>query len=103
MIGYGVASRSMVYYPPVNDFTSAEQNPIDPSFDGRSVFRQVISPVYFFLHGEFGDELDNLDSRIISMKSLFYILYFIFFLEKLIEMLDGRWQHMLYSLVICCL
>ena len=70
MIGYGVASRSMVYYPPINNFTSAEQNPIDLSFDGRSVFRQVISPVYFFLYGEFSDELDNLDSRVIIIKSL---------------------------------
>ncbi len=62
MIGYGVASRSMVYYPIVNNFTTATGGFIDTSFDGRAVFRQILYPVYYFLHGEFDDELANLDS-----------------------------------------
>ena len=73
MIGYGVASRSMVYYPLINGFTTESDGLINPSFDGRSVFRQVIAPVYFFLHGEFGNELDNLDSR--SIRYPFVHLY----------------------------
>ncbi|CAF2356522.1 unnamed protein product [Rotaria sp. Silwood2] len=63
MIGYGVASRSMVYYPTVNNFTTEAGGSIDNSFDGRSVFRQIIYPVYYFLYGDFSDELANLDSN----------------------------------------
>ncbi|CAF3348541.1 unnamed protein product [Rotaria sp. Silwood1] len=63
MIGYGVASRSMVYYPRANNFTMETGGSIDNSFDGRSVFRHIIYPVYYFLYGDFGDELTNLDSN----------------------------------------
>jgi hypothetical protein len=62
MIGYGVASRSMVYYPVVNNFTIATGGSIDTSFNGRSVFHQILYPVYYFLHGGFDSELTNLDS-----------------------------------------
>jgi len=62
MAGYGVASRSMAYYPKVNNFTTATGGFIDTSFDGRSVFRQIAYPVYYLLYGEFGKELDNLNS-----------------------------------------
>ncbi len=62
MIGYGVASRSMVYYPTANGFTTATGGSIDTSFNGRAVFRQVLYPVYYFLYGQFTTELANLDS-----------------------------------------
>jgi hypothetical protein len=62
MIGYGVASRSMVYYPIANGFTTETGGPIDISFDGRDVFRQILSPVYYLLYGEFGNETTSLDS-----------------------------------------
>jgi len=68
MAGYGVASRSMVYYPIVNNFTTETDGPIDASFDGRSVFRHIAYPVYYLLYGEFGTELDDLDSM--SMNSI---------------------------------
>ncbi len=61
MAGYGVASRSMVYYPIVNNFTTETGGAIHASFDGRAVFRQVIYPVYYLLYGQFGNELQNLD------------------------------------------
>jgi len=62
MIGYGVSSRSMVYYPIVNNFTTATGGLIDTSFDGRSIFRQIIYPVYYLMYGEFDDQLSDLDS-----------------------------------------
>lgn len=65
MAGYGISSRSMAYYPIVNNFTTETGGPIDNSFDGRSVFRQIIYPVYYFLHGDFSNELNNLDSMYI--------------------------------------
>ncbi|CAF0878333.1 unnamed protein product [Adineta steineri] len=58
MAGYGVASRSMVYYPNANLFNETST---DISFDGRSIFRQIVYPVYYLMYGEFGKELDNLD------------------------------------------
>ncbi len=61
MIGYGVASRSMVYYPIANNFTTETGGPIDATFDGRGVFREILSPVYYLLYGEFGNETDSLD------------------------------------------
>ncbi|CAF4602097.1 unnamed protein product [Rotaria sp. Silwood1] len=63
MIGYGVASRSMVYYPRANNFTMETGGSIDNSFDGRSVFRHIAYPVYYLLHGEVGDERTSLDSN----------------------------------------
>ena len=62
MIGYGVASRSMVYYPIANNFTTETNGTIYVDFDGRDVFRQILSPVYYLLYGEFGNETTNLDS-----------------------------------------
>jgi len=70
MTGYGVASRSMAFYPDYNGFTTQEDDPIDNSFDGRSVFHYIASPVYFMLYGEFGGELEKLDSK---QKFLFFI------------------------------
>ncbi|CAF3332873.1 unnamed protein product [Rotaria sp. Silwood1] len=63
MIGYGVASRSMVYYPRANNFTMETGGSIDNSFDGRSVFRHIAYPVYYLLHGEVGNERTSLDSN----------------------------------------
>ncbi|CAF1409001.1 unnamed protein product, partial [Rotaria sp. Silwood1] len=59
MSGYGVASRSLVYYPNADKFN---QSNIDTSFDGRSVFRQITYRVYYLMYGEFGTELSNLDT-----------------------------------------
>ncbi|CAF1688055.1 unnamed protein product, partial [Adineta ricciae] len=63
MIAYGVASRSMVYYPKANGFTTDTGGLIDTRFDGRSIFRNVIYPVYYFLYGEFDNELMSLDGH----------------------------------------
>jgi hypothetical protein len=61
MAGYGVASRSMVYFPVANNFTTETGGVIDNSFDGRSVFRYIAYPVYYLLYGQFGYELQSLD------------------------------------------
>ncbi|CAF3724742.1 unnamed protein product [Rotaria sordida] len=62
MIAYGIASCSMVYYPKANNFTTETNGSIDTSFDGRSVFRNILYPVYYLLYGQFGTQLDNLDN-----------------------------------------
>jgi hypothetical protein len=64
MIGYGVASRSMAYYPNSDLFN----DPVDTAFDGRSIFRQIIYPVYYLMYGQFGNELSNLDRKYTSQK-----------------------------------
>ena len=56
MLGYGISSRSMVYYPNADKFNTST------AFDGRSVFRQIAYPVYYLIYGEIQDELANLDS-----------------------------------------
>ena len=73
MIAYGVASRSMVYYPVVNGFTTYPNNSIDTTFDGRDVFRQILYPVYYFLYGVLDDELANLNSMLINVLVILYI------------------------------
>jgi len=80
MIGYGVASRSMVYYPIVNGFTTATGGSIDTSFDGRNVFRQILYPVYYFLYGEFLHELENLDSMYMGYN--YDCMYYKLFLKR---------------------
>lgn len=74
MIGYGVSTRSMAYYPKENAVVSRGNYPIDPSFDGRNVFRQILYPVYYLMYGEFGTEMSNLDSKRIGENSI-YNLY----------------------------
>ena len=66
MTAYGVASRSMVYYPNADLFNT------DTSFDGRSVFRQIAYPVYYLLYGEIDNELANLDGRIYFYKKILF-------------------------------
>jgi hypothetical protein len=58
MIAYGVASRSMVYYANSDIFNTTT------AFDGRSVFRQIIYPVYYLMYGNFDNEFSNLDGKI---------------------------------------
>jgi hypothetical protein len=65
MAGYGVASRSMVYYPVANNFTTETGGTIDTSFDGRSVFRQIAYPVYYLMYGSTDPEFATLDSMYI--------------------------------------
>ena len=69
MTGYGVASRAMTYYPNANGFTRADGGPIDNSFDGRSVFRYIIYPVYYMMYGQISTELEHLDSMYIRCHS----------------------------------
>jgi hypothetical protein len=69
MAGYGVASRSMVYYPKENDFTTATNGSVDTNFTGRSIFRNIAYPVYYLMYGEFGNELENLDGMYINIIS----------------------------------
>jgi hypothetical protein len=61
MIAYGVASRSMAYYPNADKLNITN---FDTAFDGRSIFRQIIYPVYYLMYGQFGNELSNLDGKI---------------------------------------
>jgi hypothetical protein len=77
MIGYGVASRSMVYYPVANGFTTATGGTIDTSFDGRSVFHQILYPVYYMMYGQIDNELAALNSMYVRCNSV-YILCLIF-------------------------
>lgn len=58
IIGYGVASRSMAYYPDPNRFVG---NPTNTSFDSRIMLRQIIYPVYYMLYGDASGERFNLD------------------------------------------
>ncbi len=73
MIAYGVASRSMVYYPVANNFTTATGGFIDTSLGGRNVFRQIIYPVYYMMYSEIDKELATLDSMYARCNSI-YIL-----------------------------
>lgn len=69
MAAYGVASRSMY------SFTTETI-----SFDGRSIFRNIIYPIYYFMYGSFGNELSALDGK---KKRLFlsrYIYIYICFI-----------------------
>ncbi|CAF1094081.1 unnamed protein product [Adineta steineri] len=59
MTGYGVASRSMVYY---SNPTLFNDTTTDTSFDGRSIFRQIIYPVYYLMYGQMGNELTDLNT-----------------------------------------
>ncbi|CAF4055197.1 unnamed protein product, partial [Adineta steineri] len=59
MTGYGVASRSMVYY---SNPTLFNDTTTDTSFDGRSIFRQIIYPVYYLMYGQMGNELTDLQT-----------------------------------------
>lgn len=77
MTGYGVSSRSMVYYANPDIFTD-----IDTSFNGRSIFRQIAYPVYYLMYGETGDELADLDSKVAVFfheKDNIYTANFFFF------------------------
>ena len=60
MLGYGVASRSMFYNLYKPDFYPYN---ISQGFDGRSVFRDIVYPVYYLLHGTVQTELTNLDRK----------------------------------------
>ena len=62
MVGYGVASRTMYNYnedPDVDDLT----------FDGRSVFRHIIYPVYYLMYGSMDSELTALDRENFSLEN----------------------------------
>ena len=97
MIGYGVASRSMAFYPTINGFTTQSDGFIDTRFDGRSVFRQVFYPVYYLLFGEFRYELDALDSECMHCCSLLCAqLVCVCVCGQVTRMLAGR------SLLTCC-
>ena len=52
MIAYGVASRAMYSYN--NDALS---------FDGRSIFRNIIYPTYYLLYEHLENELADLDGK----------------------------------------
>ena len=88
MTGYGVSSRSMVYYANPDIFTD-----IDTSFNGRSIFRQIAYPVYYLMYGETGDELADLDSKVAVFfheKDNIYTANFFFFV--VIEAPDAGWS-----------
>lgn len=53
MTAYGVASRTMFNYTP--------SEPLQ--FDGRSIFRNLIYPIYYLMYGNISGELGYLDSE----------------------------------------
>ncbi|CAF4117301.1 unnamed protein product [Rotaria sp. Silwood2] len=59
IIAYGVASRTMYNYN--NDILS---------FNGRSIFRNIIYPTYYLLYGNVGNELNELDANSDSSTSI---------------------------------
>ena len=69
MAGYGVASRSMVYYPKENDFTPASGVAVDTNFTARSIFRNIAYPVYYLMYGEFQTQLEDLDGMHMNIIS----------------------------------
>ena len=52
MVAYGVASRAMYQYT---------DQPL--TFDGRSMFREILYPTYYLMYGNIGDELTALQGR----------------------------------------
>ena len=54
MTGYGVASRAMYNF-------NADEDLDDLTFDGRSVFRHILYPVYYLMYGSQDDELEALN------------------------------------------
>jgi hypothetical protein len=52
MIAYGVTSRAMYIY-----------NNITISFDGQSIFRNILYPTYYLMYGNVGNELTSLDGK----------------------------------------
>jgi hypothetical protein len=52
MTAYGVASRTMYNYN--NDTLS---------FDGRSIFRNILYPTYYLMYGNLDNELSDLDGK----------------------------------------
>ena len=60
MAGYGVASRSMVFYPHKEDYVPYNAS---RGFDGRSILRDIAYPVYYLMYGELSGELHNLDRK----------------------------------------
>ena len=70
MIAYGVASRSMAYYP------NSEFNQYDISFDGRSIFRQIVYPVYYLMYVDMGNETTYLDGN--EIISIYFDKIFVF-------------------------
>ncbi len=67
MIGYGVASRSMY------NFNNATDTNDDLTFDGRSIFRHLLYPIYYFMYGSIDGELSALDRRNFYFKLNFLI------------------------------
>jgi hypothetical protein len=57
MIGYGVSSRSMYNFSVNGTDTSIL------TFDGRSIFRNILYPVYYFMYGSMGGEFTALDGN----------------------------------------
>ena len=71
MTAYGVASRAMF---------SSQYNLL--TFDGRSIFRQLIYPTYYLMYGNVGVELEQLDGKLKRKKNFFSFSHFIFFSNK---------------------
>jgi len=69
MTAYGVASRSMAYYPYPQNFNGTD---FSVAFDGRSIFHQIIYPVYYLMYGNFGNELSYLDGKINRSEEIFF-------------------------------
>ena len=60
MAGYGIASRSMVYYSHPDIF---ENTNTTTTFEGRPIFRQILYPVYYLMYGDMGNERVDLDRK----------------------------------------
>ncbi|CAF3549240.1 unnamed protein product [Rotaria socialis] len=108
MIAYGVASRTMNSYATIDPLT----------FDGRSVFRNIICPTYYLLDGNIDSELQKLDANsgnnttiathiLLAFHMLFVnillinliIVMFRFTFESVQTQTDLVWRYERYSLI----
>ncbi|CAF1532094.1 unnamed protein product [Adineta ricciae] len=107
MIAYGVVSRTMYTY---NNETVL--------FNGRSIFRNIIYPVYYLMYGNVGDELTALDENqsagtaiathvLLAFHMLFVnillinllIAMFSFTFNSVQDQTDLVWRYERYSLI----
>ena len=70
IIGYAVASRAMYNF-------NSDPDTDDLTFDGRSIFRHLLYPVYYFMYGSFDNELSALDRTnfLFPIQSVFYFRF----------------------------
>ncbi|CAF4341767.1 unnamed protein product, partial [Rotaria sp. Silwood2] len=97
VLAYGTASRSMAYFPTVNNFRIESNCTVDNSFGARSIFRHIIYPVYYLLYGKLNNErrcLDDAGSSITThiLLALHMLFVNILLITLFIAMLSKRFD-----------